>query len=66
MNKSAAFCFGLIASGFGLDVLAHGGHGVSAPASYAHYLIEPLHVLSVFAPLAVVGAAVWLLRRKAG
>jgi hypothetical protein len=66
VNKPATYCFGVIASGFGLDVLAHSGHGVSAPASFAHYLIEPLHVLSVFAPLVMVGAAVWLLRRKAG
>jgi hypothetical protein len=46
--------------------MAHGGHGVTAPASLTHYLIEPLHLLPAFAPLAVIAVTIWLLRRKAG
>ena len=64
MNRSATACLGVLATCFGSSVFAHGGHGVSAPASFAHYLIEPMHVLPVFAPLALIGATVWLLRAR--
>ncbi|KPK28916.1 MAG: hypothetical protein AMJ66_10445 [Betaproteobacteria bacterium SG8_40] len=66
MKKPATLFFGLIASGLASSVMAHGGHGVTAPASLTHYLIEPLHLLPAFAPLAVIAVTIWLLRRKAG
>jgi hypothetical protein len=65
MKKSATLFISVIASGLASDVMAHAGHGVTAPASIAHYLLEPLHMLPAFAPLAVVGVTIWLLRRKA-
>jgi len=65
MKRSAIVFSSVIASGLTSSALAHSGHGVSAPASFAHYLIEPLHVLPMFAPLFVIGAVIWLLRRKA-
>ena len=66
MKRSAIVFSSVIASGLTSSALAHSGHGVSAPASIAHYLIEPLHMLPAFAPLAAIAVAVWLLRRKAG
>lgn len=66
MKKLATFFFGVIATVLTSGVMAHSGHGVTAPASVAHYLLEPLHMLPAFAPLAAVAATIWLLRRKAG
>jgi hypothetical protein len=65
MKTPAAWIIALIASGFAPGVMAHSGHGVTAPTGIAHYLVEPLHLLPVFAPLAVIAATVWLLRRWA-
>ena len=45
-------------------VLAHSGHGVTPASSVTHYLIEPLHTVQAFAPLAFVAVTVWLLRRS--
>jgi len=66
MKKSATVLVSAIASGYASSVLAHGGHGVTAPGSITHYLIEPLHLLPAFAPLAAIAVTIWLLRRKAG
>lgn len=66
MKKSASFIVAVMASGLVTTVLAHSGHGVTAPTGLAHYLVEPLHLLQAFAPLAMIAATVWLLRRKVG
>jgi len=66
MKKFATLFFSVMASGLTSGVMAHGGHGVTAPAGIAHYLLEPLHMLPAFAPLAAVAVTIWLLRRKAG
>ncbi len=66
MKKSAILFFSVLASGVTSGAMAHGGHGVTAPASILHYLLEPLHILPAFAPLAAVAVTVWLLRRRAG
>jgi hypothetical protein len=66
MKKAATLLFSVIASGLASEVMAHGGHGVTAPSSIAHYLLEPLHMLPAFAPLAVVAVTIWLLRRQPG
>ena len=54
----------LIAGGIAPDLLAHGGHGVTAPSGIAHYLIEPLHLLSAFLPLALIAVTVTALRYR--
>ena len=54
----------LIAGGFAPDLLAHGGHGVTAPSGIAHYLVEPLHLLSAFLPLTLIAATVAALRHR--
>lgn len=64
MKKVAISLFVAISSVFGATAFAHGGHGVTPPASLMHYLIEPLHVLPELAPLGLVAIAAWLLRRK--
>ena len=66
MKKTALIAATAIASGLASSVFAHSGHGVTQPTGILHYLIEPLHVLPAFAPLAVIAATVWFLRRKAG
>ncbi len=64
MKKVAISLFAAVSSVFALTVLAHSGHGNTAPSSLAHYLIEPLHTAQALAPLALVAISVWLLRRK--
>ena len=64
MKKSAALFVAAITAGFASGVLAHGGHGITAPSGIAHYLIEPLHLMQAFAPLAAIAITVWLLRHK--
>ena len=66
MKKSAAFFVTVMTSGFVSSVLAHTGHRMTAPTGIAHYLVEPMHLIQAFTPLAVVAATVWLLRRKVG
>ena len=65
MKKFTILLAGAMSSLFALTVFAHGGHGTTPPSALTHYLLEPLHLLSAFAPLAVISAAVWLLRRRA-
>lgn len=64
MIKTALLIFGILASVHASSVMAHSGHGVTAPASALHYLTELLHVLPVFASMAVIVAVAGLLRRR--
>ena len=57
--------FAALMAGCATDLLAHAGHGATAPLTLAHYLVEPLHVMTAFAPLALLAATVWVLRRRA-
>lgn len=63
MKDIAITLFAAASTFAALPVLAHGGHGATPASSLGHYLIEPLHALAVFGPLAFVAVAVWLLRR---
>lgn len=53
-----------LAVGIAPELFAHAGHGASAPSSIAHLLLEPFHVFTAFAPLALIAATVWLMRRR--
>jgi hypothetical protein len=63
MKKIANALFATVSSLAALTVLAHSGHGVTPASSVTHYLVEPLHTVQAFAPLAFVAVTVWLLRR---
>lgn len=43
-------------------VFAHGGHGATPPSAIAHFLVEPVHALSAFAPLVLVAGTIFALR----
>ena len=64
MKKIANALFAAVSSVAAFTVLAHSGHGGTPASSVAHYLIEPLHTVQAFAPLAFVAVTVWLLRRS--
>ncbi|MGD2140082.1 MAG: hypothetical protein PVH25_06800 [Burkholderiales bacterium] len=64
MKKVAMYLLTTIVSVWAMSAFAHPGHGVTPPSTVMHYLAEPLHVLQAFAPLALLAATVWLLRRK--
>jgi hypothetical protein len=64
MKTIANSLFAAVSTLAASTVLAHSGHGVTLASSVTHYLIEPLHTVQVFAPLAFVAVTVWLLRRS--
>jgi len=64
MKKLATSTTAVLTTGFASVALAHGGHGVTAPAGIIHYLTEPLHVISTVGTLAVLAVAIRLIRRK--
>ncbi len=63
MKKIANCLFAAVSSLVAFTVLAHNGHGVTPASNVTHYLIEPLHIVQAFAPLAFIAVTVWLLRR---
>ena len=58
MRKIATLALAFSATGFTSFVLAHGGHSVTLPAGFVHYLFEPLHVIPALVTLAVLVIAV--------
>ncbi len=66
MNKTSIALFAVASSIAASSVFAHAGHGLIPASSLAHYLIEPLHSLQAFVPLAGVAVTVWWLRRRPG
>ena len=66
MKKSSISVFAVALSVAASYASAHSGHGLIPASSLAHYLIEPLHSLQAFVPLACVAVTVWWLRRGPG
>jgi hypothetical protein len=46
-----------------LALLAHPGHGHTAPESWTHYLTEPVHVIPFALAAGAVVTGAWLGRR---